>query len=769
MTALTNTTQEAVSNTKHTIFPNEQGRFVWGNGAITMVFEVSDSAPVRLVGLSGQGMTQATEDMQAEADAQPIVEIRSSRDSGDDNRLKLAYSAAGRRLRFVEACSYEQENPAAPIRLMIVQHDKERSFQVISVFEAFRGISAVRCCTIMKCDTTYPIEAVSSINMTLPLSTVGLDVQDADIYWGNSSWDLENDWHRMPLRNTTLRDRNQVITPGMASARFALSSSSTWSSGEHEPAGMVSVHNDERPEHGYACMWQIEHNGAWEWEIGENDPGLRVSAYGPEYDDHQWFTMLGTNNVFRSVPVSFAIGAGDWQEAVAHMTAHRRALRQQTAIEQNRKEQEAHSRSLVIYNDYMNTLFGDPRLEKELPLVEGVSRVGADIFCIDAGWYDSTDGGWWDMVGQWEPSMNRFGSIRLAGLAHIIQAHGMGLGLWLEPEVIGVKSPLASQLPDSAFFCRHGERVSDQGRYHLDFRSPIARDHATATVNRLIEEFNVKYFKFDYNTMPGPGTDVNTDSVGEGLLEHCRAVQDWIDSIRKAHPDVTIENCGSGAMRADFAMLSRLDIQSTSDQSDPVVYAAIASMAGMTVLPEQQGNWGYAQEEMNDETAVFTLAAGILGRLYLSGFINRMSEPRLALVRDAIALQRTILREQEHMVPWWPYDLQDFNAPWLVYGLRHHSAVDATMQQDTGSRPVDYVTIWRRSGAQSIYLPLEEGAHLTQVFPDPNQPQHAQDAQPWTVERADPTTVHISAATDDEPSARIFAISYEHSGNNEDR
>ena len=122
---------------------------------------------------------------------------------------------------------------------------------------------------------------------------------------------------------------------------------------------------------------------------------------------------------------------------------------------------------------------------------------------------------------------------------------------------------------------------------------------------------------------------MNAESVGDGLLEHCRAYVDWLDDLRRRHPDVMIENCGSGAMRADYAQLSRLDLQSTSDQCDPLIYAAIAAGAGMTILPEQQGNWGYAQQEMDDETAVFTLATGVLGRLYLSGFIDRMTEPRL--------------------------------------------------------------------------------------------------------------------------------------------
>ena len=92
----------------------------------------------------------------------------------------------------------------------------------------------------------------------------------------------------------------------------------------------------------------------------------------------------------------------------------------------------------------------------------------------------------------------------------------MGLGLWLEPEVIGVKSPLASMLPDSAFFQRHGVRVCDSGRYLLDFRSPEAREHVTRTVDRLIDDFGAVFFKFDYNTIPGVGTDLNAESVGDG-------------------------------------------------------------------------------------------------------------------------------------------------------------------------------------------------------------------------------------------------------------
>ncbi|OQM49540.1 alpha-galactosidase [Bifidobacterium catenulatum] len=804
------------------LLPRQDGRLEWGNGVVSMLFDIAGDSPVRLCNVVGRGMIPIDGRLSddgtpvVEKDPRPIVEVLAANTGSQDNRLALIATVAGSKLRFVSALASEPgQGSADPFRLEITQfasyadlEPKGREFEstaserdvaasaanpapvtvcadpheglvVTSVFEAFPNLSAVRTHTRLQSAKQLPIEAVSSLNLTVPMRVNCGKVHRSNIFWGDAAWAVENDWRVRPLRDTQVRNRNQKINPGQSSSRFAMSSTSTWSTGVHEPAGIVQVEGSMRRARDFSVMWQIEHNGPWEWEVGEDDPGLHISAFGPEYQNHGWFTNLGEGNDFESVPVSFAIAAGDWQQAVAEMTLQRRALRVAKARELGRAEQFKRTQGLVVYNDYMNTLFGDPRIEKELPLIEGAASVGADIFCIDAGWYDSTDGGWWDMVGEWQASTNRFGDAGLRGLAENIRAHGMGLGLWLEPEVIGAKSPLASTLPDSAFFQRHGVRVCDSGRYLLDFRSPEAREHVTRTVDRLIDDFGAVFFKFDYNTIPGVGTDLNTESVGDGLLEHCRAYLDWLDDLRRRHPDVMIENCGSGAMRADYAQLSRLDLQSTSDQCDPLIYAAIAAGAGMTILPEQQGNWGYAQQEMDDETAVFTLATGVLGRLYLSGFVDRMTEPRLSLVRDAIALHRCVLADQQHMVPFWPSGLPDFDGDWLTVGLRHvetdmcdehvlgcgvsngQNADSSNRQNDQQIQQEDkpdYIIVWRRGGTPSVNIPLEAGRTIEQVFPNPDEPDHAPDAEPWTIERMDPETVRLNATTSKRPSARIFAI-----------
>ncbi len=804
------------------LLPQQDGRLVWGNGVVTMTFDISGDAPVRMCNVAGRNMTshngRIADDGRIvfERDPRPIVEMLAANTGAQDNRLSLISTVAGSKLRFVSAVASmpfdeddDDDSPLDPYRLEITQFasyadlepgsrvfepiaaerdnaehcvdgkvldaeeaNSRNGLLVVSVFEAWPNLSAVRTYTKLSSAKPLPIEAVSSLNLTVPMRVNCGKVKHSQIFWGDAAWAVENDWRARPLREVAVRDRNQKINPGQSSSRFAMSSTSTWSTGVHEPAGIVEVSGSKHRVRDFSVMWQIEHNGPWEWEVGENDPGLHITAFGPEFQDHQWFTNLGEGNDFESVPVSFVIAGGDWQQAVAEMTLQRRALRAVKARELGRSEQFERTQGVVVYNDYMNTLFGDPRLEKELPLIEGAASVGADIFCIDAGWYDSTDGGWWDMVGEWQASTNRFGEAGLKGLADIIREHGMGLGLWLEPEVIGVKSPLAQTLPDSAFFQRHGVRVCDSGRYLLDFRSPEARAHVTRTVDRLIDDFGAVFFKFDYNTIPGVGTDLEAESIGGGLLYHCRAYLDWLDDLRRRHPEVIIENCGSGAMRADYAQLSRLDLQSTSDQCDPLVYAAIAAGAGLTILPEQQGNWGYAQEEMDDETAVFTLATGVLGRLYLSGFIDRMTEPRLGLVRDAIALHRRILDEQRDLVPFWPDNLPNFNAEWLASGLRHVEVLSdllddnahesKSLQNVAGAQDEDghvaYIIVWRRGGTPSLNLPLPQDCEIEQIFPDPKNPGHAPDAKPWTIERMDPETIRLTTATSKKPSARIFAI-----------
>ncbi|MEO7016420.1 MAG: glycoside hydrolase family 36 protein, partial [Leifsonia sp.] len=461
----------------------------------------------------------------------------------------------------------------------------------------------------------------------------------------------------------------------------------------------------------------------------ERPSGIAVILMGPTDLESQWSPVLAPGESVETVPVAIAQAVGGLDQGAAELTRYRRALRGSNG-----------DRVVpLVFNDYMNTLVGDPTTEKLLPLIDAAAIVGAEYFCIDAGWYDDS-GKWWDGVGEWRPSTTRFpGGLGL--VISRIHERGMIPGLWLEPEVIGVKSPLADSLPISAFLTRGGERVELGGRYLLDFRSPATIAHLDAVVDRLVADFGLGFFKLDYNATPGAGSDAGGVSAGVGLLEHNRAVLAWLDAVRTRHPHLVIENCGSGAMRMDYAMLARLDLQSTSDQQDAVLYAAIAAAAPLSMIPEQAANWAYPQSGMTREEQVFALANGMLGALYLSGYLNRMSPEEVALVSEAVRIHKGLRSHIATSVPFWPLGLPSWDAEWVVLGL-----------QSEGDR---LLTVWHREGGPAaVDIPLAppgtSSIDLTSVFP--------LDIPGWAFEWVPESGVLRASTTIAEPSARVIRI-----------
>lgn len=208
------------------------------------------------------------------------------------------------------------------------------------------------------------------------------------------------------------------------------------------------------------------------------------------------------------MPPSVALSDGGLSGAISELTRHRRS---------SHLGAEADAYGPLVFNDYMNALMGDPTTEKLIPLIDAAAEVGAGYFCIDAGWYE--DGGDWSpSVGAWEPSTVRFGELGLVGVLDRIRAKGMSPGLWVEPEVVGVRSPVAHQLPEEAFMHRGGARIVEHNRYFLGFRSQAACDHLDGVFERLIVTYGATCFKWDYNVTPGTGPDTDASSPSAGLL-----------------------------------------------------------------------------------------------------------------------------------------------------------------------------------------------------------------------------------------------------------
>ncbi|MGW0801535.1 glycoside hydrolase family 36 protein [Nonomuraea sp. NPDC002799] len=685
----------------------------WGHSGLVAVVEIHPDRPVSLRELSA-GPSAAPARV-----SQPLVEVLVPGEGRSQVSQRLSETAVGSRLRYTGA---EQSTAGGWHELRIRMRDEVSGLGVEQTLRSRDGVAAVQASVRVTNLGDRPVLLLAVTSFAAGF--LGRPVRELDVLHAASEWLGESRWVRQPLSD-------HVADLGLAEhgqhgrGAFALTSSGTWSSGRHVPMGGLT---DGRT--GQTWLWQIEHNGPWRWEAGDRLDGAYVSLSGPTDIDHQWNELLAPGESFTTVPVSIAVSADGVAGAAAALTAHRRGLL---------RPHPDRPALPVVFNDYMNTLMGDPTTDKLLPLIDAAAATGAEIFCVDAGWYD--DGGdWWDSVGEWLPSQTRFPRGLEEVLARIT-ARGMTPGLWLEPEVIGVRSPMADKLPAEAFLQRAGERVAEHGRYHLDLRHPAAVAHLDQVVDRLVEELGVGYFKLDYNINPGAGTDLDATSVGAGLLAHNRAHLAWLDGVLDRHPHLVLENCGSGAMRMDYAMLSRLQLQSTSDQQDFLRYPPIAVAAPLSMLPEQAANWAYPQPGMTDEEIAFTMSTGILGRLYLSGNLNRMNDAQLDLVREGVRLHQGLRPGLLGATPCWPLGLPGWDDPWLALGLR---AGEST-----------HVGIWRRPGAADntvLSLPHLSGRDLSVEIAYPAA------AGGWT-HSWNPRTAELTVTTSlPAPTARILHL-----------
>jgi len=638
--------------------------FVWRGGALEVEFGVASDGTPRVVRLGSCG---AVADPEV---ALPLVELTAFGQGSGWSGPRFTGTALGSRLRY-------QGHTASGDRLTLELHDVATGLTAFVELTAFDGIPVLRSRVRLRNDGAEPlvVQSVSSLVLgTLPSPDV------LDVHRARNDWLAECRWTAEPLRDA-VADIGADAHQHDSRAAFTLTGRGSWPTDGHLAMGALTERGGER-----AWLWQIESPAGWRWDLGERDHGTYLALNGPTDAAHQWRVRLTPGGEFTTVPVALATGAG-FDEAMAALTSYRRAVR---------RPHPDHLALPVVFNDYMNTLMGDPTSQKLYPLIDAAARAGAEYFCIDSGWYDDADG-WWDSVGEWEPSARRFSDGGIQRVLERIRERGMVPGLWLEPEAVGVRSPVAGSLPDDAFFQRDGIRLTEQGRHQLDLRHPAARAHLDRTVDRIVGDWGVGYLKLDYNIVIDPGTVAPGDlAPGAGLLGHGHAYLDWLSGVLDRHPGLVVENCASGGMRMDGATLAVSQLQSTSDQQDPLRYPPIAASAPTAAPPEQAAVWAYPQPEFTDDLISFTLGGALLGRIHLSGHLDRMTTHQMCLVQDALATYKSIRPHLARALPFWPLGLPAWNDEWLALGMRVPDGPS-------------YLSVWRRGGASELRLPV---AHL---------------------------------------------------------
>ena len=550
------------------------------------------------------------------------------------------------------------------------------------------------------------------------------------IYVPHNSWQREMNWKCYTLPELGM-ELVQPVEEQRSSSMIRVSNTGNWSSKEYLPMAYL-----ENTETGSGLFFQIEHNGSWHWEIGDQNGHLYLAVSGPNEIYSHWYKTLQPGDSFTGAPVAVGVTADGFDDAMKTLTSYRRKIRRVNADNEKLP---------IIFNDYMNCLWGNPTTEAEFPLIDAAAEAGCEYFCIDCGWY--ADGDWWDSVGEWKESRRRFPN-GVREVTDYIRKKGMIPGVWLELEVMGIYCETAKKVPDDWFFVRHGKRVYDRSRYQLDYRNPAVRDYADQVIDRLVRDYGVGYIKMDYNIEPGIGTELNADSVGDGMLAHERSYLSWLDGVFARYPDLIIENCSSGGMRIDYAMLSRYSIQSTSDQDNYLDYATIAANSPSGLTPEQSAVWTYPMnheeqvpEDALKEEVVFNMVNAMLLRVHQSGHLAKLDDTRKELVKEGLDLYKKIRSDIKDFYPFWPLGLSSHTDEWVSLGMRGEKKC--------------YLAVWRREGTQESQVLPVAGLAGKEVNVRCIYPSYAKDAYAWN-ER----TGTLSVEQKKEKTARLYELTW---------
>lgn len=425
---------------------------------------------------------------------------------------------------------------------------------------------------------------------------------------------------------------------------FRIDSVSSWTTGAYYP--LVIIEDKKRDKCYY---FELQPEGSWFIEVyvcsGEHSRFLSIK--GGVDERLGFYKKMNAGDEFISACAVYGVTDGGFEEAVRRLDKYKR----KTSVAKNGCE--------LVFNDFMNCNWAQENSARLEPLIDAAAKVGADVFCIDDGWAKAQ--------GLWYADDAKF----TGGLKTIfkrIADNGMKIGVWFEFETVPVS--LAATLGDDIFLTRNGGLVAPN-RPLANMRSEKLRNYLYERVDEMYKA-GVRFIKNDHNNNAAVGTTIYGESPAEGLVENSRAFLSFIDELRVRHPDLTIENCGSGAMRSDSGTLGHFEIQSTSDQENYVYYTSILSGSLAFIQPEKAGIWAYpvplyyddlslehipedklAEFKSGEQTA-YNMVNAMSGAMYLSGKIDQADELNFKLIKEGIAVYKSIYEHIKSGYPIYP-------------------------------------------------------------------------------------------------------------------
>lgn len=221
----------------------------------------------------------------------------------------------------------------------------------------------------------------------------------------------------------------------------------------------------------------------------------------------------------------------------------------------------------VLLNSWEASYF-DINERKLLQLAKAGKEVGIELFVMDDGWFGTRDDDT-QSLGDWEVNRKKLPE-GVEGLARKVREIGLEFGIWVEPEMVNVKSRLYEEHPDWVLQIPGKPHAEGRNQRILDLTREEVQNYIIEEMSKIFGIEGISYVKWDMNRT---FTDYYSGALsagqqGEVAHRYVMGLYRCMKELTKRFPHILFEGCAAGGNRFDLGILCYFPQIWASDDTD---------------------------------------------------------------------------------------------------------------------------------------------------------------------------------------------------------
>ena len=228
----------------------------------------------------------------------------------------------------------------------------------------------------------------------------------------------------------------------------------------------------------------------------------------------------------------------------------------------------------VLLNSW-EAFYFDFNEHKLLQLAKAGKEVGIELFVMDDGWFGTRDDDT-QSLGDWEANPKKLPG-GLDGLVSKVRELGLDFGIWVEPEMVNVKSKLHEAHPDWTLHIPEKPHSEGRNQRILDLTREDVQDYIIEAMSKVFSVEGISYVKWDMNRTFTDyySSALPADRQGETAHRYVMGLYRCMRELTERFPHILFEGCSAGGNRFDLGILCYFPQIWASDDTDAVCRAEI--------------------------------------------------------------------------------------------------------------------------------------------------------------------------------------------------